>query len=327
MANEKTEQQHYSALTNLFEKLGVPLVNAITAVRMWHELDDGDAKNEATEYATTLAALLNRTVSLSTSLSKTLELAPTADEKHRLDLAAISSLMIAHEYALMAKVPEDGAISKITSSFESVLSFADYFSSDETMKAKGAKTEDILVDCLEAITPLAQTVGRFAFGKNQKTLITEILDELGKRVNALLSALGKDMEGRDFDLQKMALLKSCAQLLTLCYEEEMNAMLQNADSESINDEKMQQAIARIWKNFDERSDLLRGILGFVNDYFTGSSQDSGKSSAPSAPSASIAKEEKVEEKPAPEQKQDPEEKPEGFNPMSFFSAPSSDEDE
>jgi len=237
------------ALIHLFERLGVPLVNAITAVRLWHEVEGSPAgqlsgQDDSVIYATTLASLLNRSVSLSTALTEKLELPPTSDERHRLDLAAISTLMIAHQYALMARVPDDGDIPKITSSFESVLSFADYFSSDDQMKARGAKDEDLLVQCLDAVVPLVQTIGRFAFGRNQKSLITEILDDLGKRVDSLMRAFGQDMKTRDLTLQKMSILKASAQLLTLCYEAEMNTLVHKAGGDvlsgnapAIDDEK------------------------------------------------------------------------------------------
>lgn len=338
------------ALIQLFEKLGVPLVNAITAVRLWHDVEGSvpgqlPAKDDSVAYATTLAALLNRSVALSTTLTEKLELQATTDEKHRLDLAAVSTLMVAHQYALMARVPDETDVPKIMSSFESVLSFADYFSADDAMKAKGAKPEDLLVLCLDAVVPLVQTVGRFAFGRTQKTLITEILDELGKRVESLMRAFGQDMKNRDLTLQKIQILKGCAQLLTLCYEAEMNTLLLQSGGDaitgagaSIDEDKMRAALGRIWDNFDSRVTLLRAVLGFVNDYFTGDAQDGkgGKGlkpaeqaapqaqKAPAAPSSIPGLGIPGLAKPADAPQAAPAQGG-GFNPMSFFASPKDDQ--
>lgn len=349
-----------SALIYLFEKMGVPLINAIAAVQLWKNMDklpDGDpedlAKQEAVEYATNLATLLNRTVSLSTALSQKLELSPTEDQRHRLDIAAVSTLMIAHQYALMARIPEERDITKITSSLESVLSFADYFSAGEDMRKHAQRSSDaLLVDSVDAVVPLVQTIGRFSFGRNEKTLLSEILNDLGQRVDALTKAFGQDMADRNLTSEKMQIFKGCAQLLTLCYESEMNALLHEkggdhpAAAGKINDDAMDKALKRIWECFDSRVALLRTVLGYVNDHFTGAPQQRTQKQAekpapanaqssdgqPASPiQAVIDKNKKNTETSSPKDKDD-DNSPDGdneggedqsgndgdFNPMSFF---------
>lgn len=265
---------------HLFEKMGVPLINAIAAVKLWQDMENKTEENsndaaakEAVTYATNLASLLNRTVSLSTALSQKLELSSTSDQKHRLDIASVSTLMIAHQYALMARIPDDNEIPKIISSLESVLSFADYFSESASAKAVNKSQDELLVDCLEAVIPLVQTVGRFSFGRNEKALIGEILSELGTRVDTLTKAFNQDMKNRHLDQEKISLFKGCAQLLTLCYEAEMNRFMQeNAGASgeiSIKDDALNNVLSKIWETFDARVSLLRTVLGFVNNFFTG----------------------------------------------------------
>lgn len=309
-----------AALIHLFEKMGVPLINAVAAVKLWQDMDNSaekpDPAKEAVEYATNLASLLNRTVSLSTALSQKLELSPATDQKHRLDIAAVSTLMIAHQYALMARIPEDNEIPKVISSLESVLSFADYFSDSISAKSGSKNQDELLVDCLEAVVPLVQTVGRFSFGRNEKTLIGEILSELGSRVDTLAKAFGQDLKDRKLDEHKISIFKGAAQLLTMCYEAEMNALMQEKAAKSgeasINDEAVDKVLAKIWENFDARASLLRTVLGFVNNFFTGDNAnlkgigqpkpvEKAASHAPTAP-------EKKQEPAAPA-------KPAGFSPI------------
>lgn len=268
------------ALIVLFEKMGVPLINAISAVEMWQEMDnvgklDADhSKKEdvSVKYATNLASLLNRTISLSTALSQKLELLPQSDQKHRLDVAAVSTLMIAHQYALTAQIPEEKDLSKITSSLESVLSFADYFSNGPDVTSTGRSPEALLVDCLEAVVPMVQTIGRFSFGKQENALISDILSGLGGRVSELLSALEQDMGNKKISAQKVQVFKSSAQLFTLCYEAEMNNLAQKATGDA-SDADVDAALKRVWQNFDSRLTLLRTVLGYVNGFFTGDQGD------------------------------------------------------
>jgi hypothetical protein len=309
-----------AALIHLFEKMGVPLINAVAAVKMWQDTDANkdvqkDPAKEAVEYATNLAGLLNRTVSLSTALSQKLELSPSTDQKHRLDIAAVSTLMIAHQYALMARIPEDSEIPKVISSLESVLSFADYFSDSASAKAPQKNQDELLVECLEAVVPLVQTIGRFSFGRNEKTLISEILSELGTRVDTLAKAFGQDLKNRNFDEQKISLFKAAAQLLTMCYEAEMNSLMQNNSGKSgeaaVNDEALDKVFSKIWENFDARASLLRTVLGFVNNFFTGDTANlKMATSAQSAPQ---------EQKTAPEksktQQSETPSAPSGFSPI------------
>jgi hypothetical protein len=266
-------------LITLFEKMGVPLINAISAVEMWQKMDSAeetDLEAEHIKYATNLASLLNRTVSLSTALSDKLELPVQKNHKHRLDVAAVSTLMVAHQYALTAKIPEEADIAKMTDSMQSVLSFADYFSSSaDVMEASSLSSEALMAQCLDAVVPLAHTVERFSFGKQGKALLSDILDQLGKRVTDLAKALGQDMDERAINAQKIQIFKSSAQLFTLCYEGEMNALVQShvttdtATASTPEDQDVDQALGRIWTNFDARVDLLRIVLGYVNQFFTG----------------------------------------------------------
>lgn len=308
-----------AALIHLFEKMGVPLINAVAAVKLWQDMDHKgekpDPAQEAVEYATNLASLLNRTVSLSTALSQKLELAPATDQKHRLDIAAVSTLMIAHQYALMARIPEDNEIPKVISSLESVLSFADYFSDSISIKSGRKNQDELLVNCLEAVVPLVQTVGRFSFGRNEKTLIGEILSELGNRVDTLAKAFGQDLKDRQLDEHKISIFKGAAQLLTMCYEAEMNTLMQEkagkSGEASINDEALDKVLAKIWENFDARASLLRTVLGFVNNFFTGENANlkgvpQAKAAEKAASPAAAAP--KKEEPAAPA-------KPAGFSPI------------
>ena len=304
-----------SALIALFEKMGVPLINALSAVQMWQNMEQAGTspdevaqaeidKKQDVEYATNLAALLNRSVSLSTALAEKLELSPAQDQKHRLDLANVSTVMIAHHYALMAKVPEEAEVKKITSSMESVLSFVDYFSADKNLEDHDKSQEALLVECLEATVPLVHTIGRFSFGRSEKTLTSEILDDLGKRVTTLTKAFGQDLKDRSLNSYKVQIFKGCAQLLMMCYEAEMNMLIQKSSAggrqeAAINDEAHEDALKRIWESFDSRVALLRTVLGFVNNYFTGdvnpakakvaAGADAPKSNAPQTPEIFSAK--------------------------------------
>jgi hypothetical protein len=357
----QSPEHRQAALIQLFEKLGVPLVNAITAVEMWRDPDTQVQQGDQDIfYASTLASLLNRSVALSTELTKKLELTPTSDEKHRIDLAGVSSMMVAHQYALTARVPEETDVPKITASFETVLSFADYFSTKQLKHNSELGEEDLLVEAMEAFVPLVQTIGRFAFGRNQNTLVSEVLEQLSRRVDDMTDALGADISAGSFRRKKMDILKSAAQLFTLCYEAEMNVMIHkqggdtlNPAATGVNDEKIQETLDIIWQQFDARITLLRGVLSFINDYFTQSEENGTQKNVAASPSQSsqqAVQSKKSEGKPdifkqyAPEQskeKREEEEKEDrktddsgsqdesssgGFNPMTFFGAPKDNEE-
>ena len=161
-------------LIQIIEKIGHPLLDAVSQKSSANGADANEAQN--------LAELLAKTVQLSIELGKMIEIEKTEPEQSdslRIALAGLASPIIADQYKNLSKAPGDDELKKLGSALEAVMTFSDNFTPSKdnadrlkTIHANGLPTDahQINIQYVQAFAPVAHVVSSFSFGQAEKKM-------------------------------------------------------------------------------------------------------------------------------------------------------------
>lgn len=205
----------------LLSKIGAPLVAAIEA---------NTPENDEVSVADKMAKMLGLAVEMSIALHGKLDV--SEDEKNnenladetRTALASIAAELIADFYKTNQKIPEDSDKDRMVKSLESVLGFADKFSSskDQASRLKTLGSNEVLFDetqsqlvALQSMGMIVNAVIEFPFGQSENKLIQEIAESLQKDAENLAKE-----NGTNDKLSELMIFKSLASLYAQCHRRE-----------------------------------------------------------------------------------------------------------
>ncbi|MBL4590101.1 MAG: hypothetical protein JKY11_08500 [Alphaproteobacteria bacterium] len=329
-------------LLQIFEKIGAPLFTSVNEVAVRTVMGgQATAMPSTADQAETIAKLLTSHTKTSTALSGKLGLEskdPEADDL-QVSLAAVLSPVIANMYQIVGQAPKDDDIEKIVSSFETLGSFSNNFSSVhegaerlETLPVS-AQPQDQAQETLQNITsmvPLINSVSAFPFGQAPEKLLRKII----QRIQSEIDAIKKEIPEKSYNYT--GILNAIVTIYSQCHFSEMARIMAMTDKER---ETGAITIDGVWTMFDQRMELLKTLArAMTNTPETATAQEG--TTAPTAPTQPIAQEVPVaapvtapppvappvtEQPPAQPVTQTPPHAenaspPEGSSPMSFFSA-------
>ena len=273
----------------LMDRLAVPLVQALYI--------QGHGAQEPEEFARKFAAMLSMSVSLGGDMVKRFDL-PQETQSDRMAVTVVAGAMLAGAASQNSDLPDQKNQDQILNSFDGFLNFAEEFISDleeDLGSSKPARTTDVL----EYGVPLINAVSEFSFGRDQSAVLNELTLGLRARMKQLMRSLAlTDQDVTD----RLRILKSGMMLLCESYQLRVAAIQNGATSDA------DAAIHDIWQQFEQKLDMMKAVLSFIDQGLRGGSSTIAKGSGDSK---------KV--KPLPPQKEEPQQPTaDPANPMSFF---------
>lgn len=278
--------QRSQYLIQIIEKLGTPLIGAVSAVAA--RQDPGAAESSAPQDAEKVAGLLSRAVQCSIEIGKSIDMTNLADqgESVRLALAALASYVIADYYRQSGRMPGDTEIKRAVSALQAVLTFAENFTPDpanterlKQMQAQGAPADGVQANLqfLRAFVPVVNAIASFSFGQPESRAIQDVSNRLTKRAEAVRQQLFAQAGGDEAKLAELALLRALASLYAQCHEAEV-ARLSRLSEEQRAAQSL--SLEPVWKAFEVRAAMLEALApALVGQQSAGA----GGSKAPAAP--------------------------------------------
>ena len=272
-------------LIQIIEKIGRPLLDAVS-----QKSGEAASSNEAQH----MAELLSKTVKLSIDLGKMIEIEksePEQSDSLRIALAGLASPIIADQYRNLSKTPSDADLQKLSSALEAVMTFSDNFTPTKenadrlkNLNANGLPSDahQINIQYIQAFTSVAHIIASFPFGQAEKKMVQEAAEKItGKAKEITSNVFGTDISEDDKKLAELALVKSLAEMYTLCHKAEMDKLMaiQEPDANSqIN------ALKTLWDGFDARAIMLETLaVNLVPKSASSGASASGSGPATSAP--------------------------------------------
>ena len=245
--------QRAQYLIQILGKIGTPLLAAAD-----HGVSDSDT-------ATIVASLLGKVVETSIAMNQTLDLTATdsQDDSLRVALAALAGSLVADQYKQKGKVPDASDLNRIQAAMSAVLTFGDNFTlSDahierlQSLKADGGVVDahQISIQYVDALIPVINAVGAFAFGQKEQKLVMDVSDRLVKRTAEMREVLLPGLSGDDEKLAELAILRATASVYASCHEAETQK-LTGADGDS----PAAISIEPVWKAFEMRTAMLEAV--------------------------------------------------------------------
>ncbi len=353
--------QHSEYLIQLLEKIGVPLMVAITEVSDSGEEPSAESPDElAGQDAQKIAELLARAVQVSIDIGKNMDLAAAVDqgESVRVALAALSGPMVAGYYKQNRRIPADQDLKRIVTALQAVMTFSENFvpSPENTQRLEQIKAQGVPVDAMQvniqyiqAFLPAVNAIGVFPFGRPEKKLMQDVSDRLVKEATRLReSVFGTSLPSDDQKFTELALLRSLACIYAECHRAETSrlmAMDEVARTKQAESEGGALSLEPVWTAFDLRASMLEALgLGLGPGAQGASGQTEKEPVAPEAPAETPppvkeqtlppAQEQAATEpspppiaaEPPPSEKQESPPAQESSGPMSFFKPPKSSEE-
>lgn len=251
-------------LVQVIEKIGGPLLDAVTANSA---KDDGVTISK--EQAEQVATLLAKTVQLSISLGKLIEIEKTeADvtDSLRVAMAGLASPIIASQYRHSGKAPSDDDMGKLGNALEAVMTFSDNFSPSpenaerlKTLMSNGSPVDihQVNVQYIHAFVPVADVITRFPFGQAEKKMVQDAAEKITAKAKAIREDIFGDIEDKDTQrLYELGIVKALADLYTHCHTQEMDKLmaLQEPDADA-----QTKALSALWDNFKMRAETLQTL--------------------------------------------------------------------
>lgn len=247
-------------LIQILDKIGGPLAAAVAA---------GPTLDSEAAGAQRLAELLNRSVQLGLSVAGEMNVRDEgqADGVH-LSLAAFASPLMAGQYLVSGRVPNDAEIKRLTSSMQAVLAFADNFTpaADSALRVQNTEPGDapadetlIYVQILNAFAPIIQVVNDYAFGKPESKVIQEIASRLKTKAAEMREDLfGNALSPKDKSRCELVLMKLLCALYASCHTAEVRRLM------SLSEQARTIAVITIdpvWAAFDKQASMAMVVAG------------------------------------------------------------------
>lgn len=255
-------------MVKLFQKIGAPLMVAVTEVRAYGEgaahSPDGDAEM--------LSQLVAATAAVSKAAAAELGAAKGADAvwARWAIAAAAARLVAAHYRATGAPLPvEEGA--RIASAIQTtqVLMNGPTGPLGNGLPARLAESTGpeqgpvaLQVNLLYALAPVVGAVARFAFSYTEQALVADIAKRLQASAAETAAALAPGASPSELSALYQAVLEACGQLYAECHYGEMDRLLDMSAEERAayaDDNGGQIPLTPVWQAFDLRLDLLKTI--------------------------------------------------------------------
>ncbi len=321
-------------LTQMLEKIGAPLLSAITIAHA------GKEGNDAAADATAMASLLAKTVQLSIDLANASELSKSdvQNDSLRVALAALAAPMVAEIYKKDAVAPSDQDLKKTTSALQAVMSFSENFAPDpeNIQRLQNLRGEEVVIDAhqmnvqyIHAFIPVVNAVAGFSFGQQEQKLIMDIASKLVAKAANMSRSLFKGLNDEQKKFGELASLRSLAELYASVHESETKRLETMSEEERTAQPQALGgglALDHVWSAFDLRLAMLEAI---AQNALPGG--ESAGEAAPATPPSTPAQEPqkiepiKVEPPPSPPAETKPAGEAAAGNPMSMFAKPKDDE--
>ena len=253
----------------LLEKLGAPLLRAVSEVALSQEQAGNGQKHEAER----VAELLGKTVQISIGLAGSMDIKDADGDSVRLALAAMAGPLIAAQYRATARVPGDGDIKRMIKALEAVLTFSDNFApaADNTMRlenmAPGAVPADegqVSIQYVGALVPVISAVASFPFGRAENKLVQEVADRLVQRsVQMGRSLLGDGVDEQTLKRSELQLLKALADIYVECHQAETRRLMTMDDAARARVAEQaggMLSMEPVWEAFERRAGMME-VLG------------------------------------------------------------------
>ena len=322
--------QRAQYLIQVLEKIGSPLMTAITQASARAPDDGQDAQKMAT--------LLAKTVQASIEIGNATDLARAGvqDDSVRVALAALAGPLIAEQFRSGGKIPGDAEIRRLVTALQAVMTFSENFAPSEQntarvehLSAVGARVDahQIDVQYIQAFIPVVNAIGVFSFGQSEQKLIMDIAGRLVAKAAELREALAQNLTDDDQKLTELAILRALSPLYASCHKAETER-LSGMAAEGAGDLSMDQ----LWRSFETRVSMLETLIkNLLPAGKAGTSSAAAKTPAPppsppvqQAPPVQAPLQQQAAPPPPPVQQQSPSSAAPASNPMSMFAKPKAD---
>lgn len=275
-----------SYLIQIIDKIGGPLLNAVSQNSASNNADVNEAQN--------LASLLGKTVQLSIELGKMIEIEKLEAEQSdslRIALAGLASPLIADQFKNLSKTPGDAELQKLTHALEAVMTFSDNFTPSRenaerlaSISADGSvvAAHQVHVQYIQAFAPVAHVITSFSFGQAEKKIAQETAEKITAKAKTIVADIfdgGINDDQRK--LAELALVKSLAEIYVSCHTSEMNKLMAMQEPDA---NAQTNALSAVWSGFDARAE----ILGTLSENLVPKGSGGAKPSAPAVAPAAAA---------------------------------------
>lgn len=334
--------QRANYLIQILDKIGAPLVDAVSRAHSGKPQDDSTVESDAQ----TIASLLGKVVEVSIQMNETLDLKPedAQDDSLRAALAALAGPMVAGQYAQHGKIPAEPELKRLQAATQAILTFGDNFAPGpetaqrlEKLAADGSAVDahQINIQYVQAFIPVVNAIGAFPFGQPEQKLMMDVADRLVKRAVEMREVLMPSLNDDEQKLVELAVLRALANVYAACHTAETERLTGGEDAPE------SASLDPVWKNFETRIAMLEAVVKNLIPE-TGSAQPS-----PASPAAPVTEPPPQQDAspvapPPPSQEQEQEQPPPqtaptpppasteqgdsttGASPMGFFAKPKDD---
>ena len=274
----KFMDQRAQYLIQILEKIGSPLMTAITQVSSRGPDDGQDAQKMAT--------LLAKTVQASIEMGNATDLARAGvqDDSVRVALAALAGPLVAEQFKSGGKIPGDAELKRIVTALQAVMTFSENFAPSkqntarmENISADGARVDahQIDVQYIQAFVPVVNVIGSFSFGQSEQKLIMDIAGRLVTKAAELREALAQNLSDDDQKLTELAILRALAPLYAACHTAETERL-----TKVRTEDQAHLSMDQLWKSFDIRVSMLETLIQNLLPKRAGSAATTSKAPAP-----------------------------------------------
>ena len=270
---------------NLLEKLGAPLLSAVSEAAM-RTLMQGQTPEDSQTQAKRCAELLSRSTQLSLSLAKVMNIGDEDGKDSdavRVALAALAGPVVANQYRMTGQVPGDSELDTLEQAMRAVLSYGDKFSDTAGSAARLERIDhefvpgdaaQMHIQYLQILVPVINAVMAFPFGQEPNSLINEVADRLIARSRQMYERLFSCLDNDSRARAELGLLRSVANVYAQCHFAEMTRLM------AMNEQQREQepmTMDPLWQAFDERMTMMETLaLHLVPD--TGNADNAGHES-------------------------------------------------
>jgi len=257
-------RQRTAALLKAFERIGAPLITAVSEVQSWSGPDSDSPEHDAE----ILAQLISTTVSVSQKVADRIgaHQHPDADWV-RWSVAAVMSPVVATQYRVTGKPLNDRETGRIVSAVDAVAAFAAGYTEGgygrAALELDDEPAAGLRIKAVNALVPVIGAIARFAFGHPEQSLIREVLQRLQGRVDhvteRLLDSPSDTQERIRFEL---GILNSAGQLYAECHYAEMDRLLDMSAEDRADyarEHNNTLPMEPVWDAFDLRMEMLMTV--------------------------------------------------------------------
>lgn len=306
-------QARHSYLLSIFEKLGTPLLAAVTEAterdRLQAEQEGRAPDDSPTLEAERIASLLKSSAEMGFGLSRQLDLRmsdPAEADGVRLTLATVVAPLVANLYRINGRTPTTPEVERISSALQAVTLFADNYNAaadanvrmqlidQDFAPADGAQVQ---LNLMHALMPAINAVCTFSYGQPEKALLQDVMERLNATAQGIRAELFGDLPERDALRAEISLLRASATLYSQAHFTEMSKLMFMEESQregvDLNDR-----LQTLWAQVDQRLAMLR-VMAETLATGTNTSRASGTAQVAPAKAPSFVVNNPPAAKPAP----------------------------